>query len=81
MVRAEVDYHKPAVLGDEVEVTVEPMSVASRPIHARPRTSIAAPISTKLVSAQITVACLTPEGRITTVPPSLADSLSQRLRP
>ncbi len=78
VVRAEVDYHKPAVLGDEVEVTVEPRQLR------RVRFTLSQDVyrcadNVKLVSAQITVACLTPDGRVTTVPPSLADTLSQRL--
>ena len=79
VVRAEIDYLKPAVLGDEVEVTVEPVHLR------RVRFTLGQDVyrcadNAKLVSAQITVACLTPDGRITTVPPSLAESLSQRLR-
>jgi tol-pal system-associated acyl-CoA thioesterase len=80
VVRAEVDYHKPAVLGDEVEVTVEP-SQLRRVRFTLNQDVYRCADRVRLVSAQITVACLTPDGRITTVPPSLADSLSQRLRP
>jgi acyl-CoA thioester hydrolase len=78
VVRVEIDYHKPAVLGDEIEVTV-------RPVHLRRvRFTLEQDVyrcadRAKLVSAKITVACLTPDGRITAVPQCLADHLSQRL--
>jgi acyl-CoA thioester hydrolase len=78
VVRAEIDYLKPAVLGDEVEVTVEPR-------HARRvRFTLGQDVyrcsdHVKLVSAQITIACLTPDGRPTAVPPLLADELSRRM--
>jgi len=78
VVRAEIDYHKPAVLGDEVEVTVQPVHLR------RVRFTLEQDVyrcadHAKLVSAKITVACLTPDGRITAVPQCLADHLSQRL--
>jgi len=74
--RAEVDYHKPAVLGDEVEVTV-------RPVHKRHvRFTLAQEVyrvsdGTKLVSALITIVCLTPAGRPTAVPAALANVLAR----
>ena len=67
VVRAEIDYHKPAVLGDEIEVTVEPVHLR------RVRFTLEQDVyrcadNTKLVSAKITVACLTPDGRLTAIP-------------
>jgi acyl-CoA thioesterase FadM len=74
-VRAEIDYHAPAVLGDEVEVTV-------RPVHRRRvRFTLAQEVvrcrdSVKLVSAQITIACLTTQGKLIPVPDLLARALA-----
>jgi len=78
VVRAEVDYLKPAVLGDEVEVTVQPAQLR------RVRFTLSQDVyrcadGAKLVSSRITLACLTPAGRLTAVPPSLADELSKGL--
>jgi tol-pal system-associated acyl-CoA thioesterase len=78
VVRAEIDYHKPAVLGDEIEVTVHPVQLR------RVRFTLNQDVyrcgdSVKLVSAKITVACLTPGGRITAVPRCLAEELSKTL--
>jgi tol-pal system-associated acyl-CoA thioesterase len=77
VVRAEVDYHKPAVLGDEVEVTVEPLELR------RVRFTLAQNVyrctdSAKLAGGKITVACLTPEGRPTAVPANLTASFTLR---
>ncbi len=74
VVRAEVDYHRPAVLGDEVEVTVEPV------LLRRVRFTLAQNVyrcadGTKLASGKITVACLTPDGRPTAVPDNLVAHL------
>ncbi|MHB8861706.1 MAG: acyl-CoA thioesterase [Pirellulaceae bacterium] len=78
VVRAEVDYHKAAVLGDEVEVTVRPAQLR-RVRFMLCQDVYRCPDNAKLVSAQITVACLTRDGRPTAVPPRLADELSKRL--
>ncbi len=78
VVRVEIDYHKPAVLGDEVEVTVQPAQLR-RVRFTLDQDVYRCADGVKLVSAHITVACLTPDGRITAVPPSLADELSKGL--
>ena len=80
VVRVEIDYHLPAVLGDEVEITVEPDQVRRVRFTLRQnvyRCSDAA----KLVSAKITVACLTPEGKISSVPQELRRELSRPMPP
>jgi acyl-CoA thioester hydrolase len=78
VVRAEIDYHQPAVLGDEVEVTVQPVQLR-RVRFTLEQDVFRCADNTKLVSAKITVACLTPDGRVTAVPPGLADLLSPGL--
>ena len=78
VVRAEIDYHKPAVLGDEVEVTVQPAQLRRVRFTLKQDVYRCAD-GVKLVSAQITVACLTPAGRLTAVPSGLADELSKGL--
>ena len=76
--RVEIDYHVSAVLGDEVEVTVDPEQVrrvrfvlSQHVVRVRDRA--------KLAAAQVTVVCLTPEGKITTLPPALAQAMSRQL--
>jgi tol-pal system-associated acyl-CoA thioesterase len=78
VVRAEIDYHQPAVLGDEVEVTVRPagvrrvrFAVDQQVVRVRDRATLA--------SAHISVACLTPEGRPTAVPAALSEALGRGL--
>ncbi len=76
--RVEVDYLAPAVLGDEVEVTVEAVETRRVRFTLRQqviRTSDQAP----LASALVTLACLTPEGRITQVPADMAAAMKQMI--
>ena len=77
VVRAEIDYHKPAVLGDEVEVTVQPVRLR-RVRFTLEQDVFRCTDRTKLVSAKITIACLTPDGRLTPVPECLAAVLSNQ---
>ncbi len=77
VVRVEIDYHVSAVLGDEVEITVVPHQVR-RVRFTLLQDVIRCGDATKLASARVTVACLTPTGRITTVPGELIDALSRR---
>jgi acyl-CoA thioester hydrolase len=74
--RVEIDYLKPAVLGDEVEVTVQPVQVR-RVRFTLSQDVVRCADHAKLASAQITIACLTPEGRLTAVPECLADTLAK----
>ncbi len=78
VVRVEIDYHVPAVLGNEIEVTVVAQQVR-RVRFTLLQDVIRSSDGTKLAAAKITVACLTPEGKITSVPAELAQTLSQQL--
>lgn len=73
--RVEADYHIPAVLGDEVEVTVAPHQVR-RVRFTLQQDVIRSSDRVKLVSALVSIACLTPEGKITTIPPQLINHLT-----
>ena len=75
VVRVEIDYHISAVLGDEVEVTVEPERVRRVRFILR-QNVVRISDGARLVSAKVTIACLTPQGKITTVPPQLAQQMS-----
>ncbi len=78
VVRVEIDYHTSAVLGDEVEVTVEPERVRRVRFVLR-QNVVRVSDGAKLVSAKVTLACLTPAGKITSVPPQLAQEMSQQI--
>ena len=76
VVRVEIDYHVSAVLGDEVEVTVEPDQLRRVRFVLR-QNVVRVDDGTKLASAKVTVACLTTEGKITSVPTRLAQQLTR----
>lgn len=77
--RVEIDYLAPARLGEEVEVTVEPEEVR-RVRFVLHQEVIRVHDDTKLASARVTVACLTPQGKIIPVPPRLSEEISRRLQ-
>ncbi len=77
--RVEIDYHISAVLGDEVEVTVEPDRVRRVRFVLR-QNVLRVGDGAKLVSAKVTVVCLTPEGKITAIPKRLAEAMSRRIQ-
>lgn len=75
VVRAEIDYHVPAVLGDEVEVTVRPrrcrrvrFTLEQNVERCRDRA--------RLVSAEITIACLNTQGKLISLPDRLAQAMA-----
>ncbi len=75
VVRAEIDYHAPAVLGDEVEVTVRPVQCR------RVRFTLEQKVQrcrdgVRLASAVITIACLNTRGKLIPVPERLARALA-----
>lgn len=76
--RVEIDYRIPAVLGDEVEVTVEPLEVRRVRFVLRQQV-IRIGDGQILASANVTCACLTPEGKITAVPRPLAEEMSRMI--
>jgi acyl-CoA thioester hydrolase len=78
VVRAEVDYHAPAVLGDEVEVTVRPV-LLRRVRFLLEQEVLRCGDGVKLTSGKITVACLTPAGKPTAIPAELAAVLASGL--
>ncbi|MFO7904099.1 MAG: acyl-CoA thioesterase [Planctomycetota bacterium] len=78
VVRVEIDYLTPAVLGDEVEITVEPERVRRVRFLLR-QDVIRVSDGTKLAAAKVTVACLAPEGKIVPVPQRLARGMSAEL--
>ena len=76
--RVEIDYRAPARLGEEVEVTVEPEEIR-RVRFVLHQDVIRVSDGVKLASASITVVCLTPQGRVISVPPRLAEDISRRI--
>ena len=80
VVRVEIDYHIPAVLGNEVEVSVAPERVRRVRFILR-QTVVRIGDGAKLVSARVTLACLTPEGKITALPQPLAQQMTQLISP
>ncbi len=76
--RVEIDYHVSAVLGDEVEVTVEPDTVRRVRFVLR-QDVIRVSDGVKLVSAKVTIVCLTPEGKITAIPKQLVEAMSKKI--
>lgn len=75
VVRAEVDYHAPAVLGDEVEVTVRPVR-CRRVRFTLEQTVERCRDGTRLASALITIACLNTQGKLIPVPEPLARAMA-----
>jgi acyl-CoA thioester hydrolase len=75
VVRAEIDYHAPAVLGDAVEVTVLPLH-RRRVRFTLEQNVVRCRDGAKLVSAKITIACLTTQGKLIPVPAPLAQALA-----
>lgn len=80
VVRVEIDYHIPAVLGDEVaiETTVERVrrvrfTLGQRVV--RPADGAA------LATARVALACVNPEARVMALPPDLVAALRQRVIP
>jgi acyl-CoA thioester hydrolase len=76
--RVEIDYHISAVLGDEVEVITTPAHVR-RVRFVLNQNIYRCADREKLTSAKVTIACLSPEGRIIALPEHLATQLTQRL--
>ena len=70
----EIQYHIPAVLGDEIEVVTTPRSVR------RVRFQLTQQVyrwsdQRKLATAYVTLACLTPTGKLNSLPESLVARL------
>lgn len=78
VVRVEIDYHVPAVLGNEVEITVVPQQLRRVRFTLR-QDVMRCGDGTKLASASVTVACLTPAGKLTAIPTELAQEMSRQL--
>ena len=71
VVRAEIDYLKPAVLGDEIEVTVQPVHLRRvRFTLSQDATSLCRQRQTR-VDPDHDRLLLTPDGRITAIPERL----------
>jgi len=76
--RVEIDYRVSAVLGDEVEITTVPRRVR----HVRftlEQSVLRCADGALLASAQVTLACLSREGKISALPERLAEELVSRL--
>ena len=76
--RVEIDYRRSAVLGDEVEVTVRPVRVR----HVRfilEQNVLRCTDGEVLASAKVTLACLTPQGKVTVLPEPLAAELARHV--
>lgn len=78
VVRVEIDYLSPAVLGDDVEITVVPQRVRRVRFLLR-QDVIRVSDRRTLATANVTLACLAPEGRAVPVPPRLAEVMSEKL--
>lgn len=74
--RVEIDYLASAVLGDEVKITVEPEEIRRVRFVLR-QDVIRTRDSEPLARAKVTLACVTPDGRITKVPPRLAAEMKK----
>lgn len=77
--RLEIDYLRPAVLGDELEI----QTLVERVRHVRFYLSqhvIRRADGEKLASARLTLACLSPEGKISALPEQLAAALTGQIR-
>jgi acyl-CoA thioester hydrolase len=79
VVRVEIDYRAPAVLGDEVEIETEVervrhvrFTLAHRIVRCRDGAELAA--------ANITLACVDPRAKVQTLPKGLSASLRLRMR-
>lgn len=78
VIRVEIDYLIPGVLGDEVEVTVEPEQVRRVRFVLR-QDVVRVSDQAKLAAAKVTVACLSPDGKIVPVPQKLAQDMSAEI--
>lgn len=76
--RVEIDYLASAALGDELEVTVEPSQVRRVRFSLR-QDVLRVPESQKIASAQVVIACLTPEGKPRGIPQQLAEEMGRRI--
>ena len=76
VVRVEIDYHCPAVLGDEVEIETWVERVRRVRFIMGQRVSRGGN-GDELVTAQVTLACLSPTGKALGLPEELAEALSQ----
>jgi acyl-CoA thioester hydrolase len=79
VVRVEIDYHSPAVLGDEVEIEtwVERLRRVRFTMGQRVRRSVDGANGAELATAQVTLACISPTGKALALPEELAEALSQ----
>jgi tol-pal system-associated acyl-CoA thioesterase len=78
VVHLEMDYHAPAVLGDELEVDAEVERVRRVRFTLRQRV-VRCSDDQQLVTASITLACVDPQGKLIALPDELADTLRGRL--
>jgi len=77
VVRIEVDYRVPAVLGDEVEIETIVARVRKVRFTVQQRVVRCAD-GEELVAAQVTVACIGPQRQIAALPTDLAAALRSR---
>jgi acyl-CoA thioester hydrolase len=71
----EIQYHVPAVLGDAIEVVTTPRSVRRVRFQLTQQVYRCAD-QRKLATAQVTLACLTPAGKLSPLPESLVARLA-----
>lgn len=74
----EIQYHVPAVLGDEIEVVTTPRSVRRVRFELTQQVYRCAD-ARKLTTAQVTLACLNPAGKLNPLPESLITRLTEQI--
>jgi len=79
VVHIEMDYLAPAMLGDELEIDMEVERVRRVRFTVRQRVKRIAD-GQELVAATVTLACLSREGRVISLPDELAGALRSRVR-
>ena len=75
--RLEIDYLAPAVLGDEVEIETRVEGVRRVRFTLKQHVKRCAD-GQDLVAATLTLACVSPQGKLTALPDGLADALRTR---
>jgi len=73
--RLEIDYHRSAVLGDELEIQTQVEQV--RHVRFRLQQSVVRrPDGQQIATARVMLACLNPAGKISALPAELATALT-----
>jgi acyl-CoA thioester hydrolase len=75
--RVEIDYRVPAVLGDEVEIETLVERVR-RVRFVLDQRAVRSADGEELVRAKVTVACVSPQGKLIALPDDLAEALRER---